>query len=370
MTRIDFFIHDHDASQDPKIKALMRRFGPAGYSVFFMTLEYLCAQDLKPIQLGEKWAQEEFTLYLCLFNEKREADIALFNEIIDQACILGLFDKNQWQQKKELWCPKLENRLQERFKHKEKETERKRNYREKIKNEQCPTGHNGTTWDEPGQGGDVPTLESAKETYGESLFPPKDCSKEEQKALEYIQTHASHDPNFQNLSWVPGFLKITFSEAPQKYSALKPEHILHCWRQACDVTFERGKGPSYLKSTFQGKLREFKPEQLSAHTRQNMSETDFPEYPKDRRGQYTSDLGNSLFPGNDFRVPFEQLDLNSKKHRVVARGFIQDGQFDLEQLHHPELSGFLREYCEKFPAIAVTEPFKTAYERLKANDAL
>jgi|SRR5882672_2931135 len=81
----------------------------------------------------------------------------------------------------------------------------------------------------------------------------------QKKALEYAQKCASNSPNFQNVSWIGPYLEIAFLETLGRYPNIDNQGILQCWRDACDASFDKSKGPNYLKTTFLNRIQEWKP---------------------------------------------------------------------------------------------------------------
>jgi Domain of unknown function (DUF4373) len=88
---LDFFIHDSDASQDPKIKALRKRFGNDGYAAYFTLLEILCRQKAVLLDLSKAW-QVDATAEDCHLR-----DAAHLFAIVEYCVLVELFDKQLWE---------------------------------------------------------------------------------------------------------------------------------------------------------------------------------------------------------------------------------------------------------------------------------
>jgi hypothetical protein len=88
---LDFFIHDSDASQDPKIKALRKRFGNDGYAAYFTLLEILCRQKAVLLDLSKAW-QVDATAEDCHLR-----DSAHLFAIVEYCVLVELFDKQLWE---------------------------------------------------------------------------------------------------------------------------------------------------------------------------------------------------------------------------------------------------------------------------------
>lgn len=97
----DYFTHDKDMRNDPKIKALRTKFGPTGYAVYCMMLETLTDSD------GFKHPFSDIDKVLIAGDYSIEME--LFDAIIEfSSSILGLFEiKN-----KTISCPKLQERFE------------------------------------------------------------------------------------------------------------------------------------------------------------------------------------------------------------------------------------------------------------------
>lgn len=77
-----------------------------------------------------------------------------------------------------------------------------------------------------------------------------------QKAANYVASQ--NNPNFTNLSWISGYFQHNLNAIRAINPNANDETIMSCWMQAIDSGIHRNKPhPNYLKSVFEGKLRDF-----------------------------------------------------------------------------------------------------------------
>lgn len=75
--------------------------------------------------------------------------------------------------------------------------------------------------------------------------------------IDIFESLSRNDPNFQNVSWVPGFLRIERKKYALSRPELKDQDILKCWQEAIMVGLGKGKGVPYIHKTFENKVRDF-----------------------------------------------------------------------------------------------------------------
>jgi hypothetical protein len=87
-----WFKHDTDASNDPKIKKLKKKFGMFGYGVYFNLLEIIARKMENNISefgyLPNDWDNESLELEF-------EQDANTVQTVFDYMCEIGLFEKKQ-----------------------------------------------------------------------------------------------------------------------------------------------------------------------------------------------------------------------------------------------------------------------------------
>ena len=71
----DFFLHDSNAGDDPKIRALISKMGITGYGMLFMLYEKLASSDYFEISISEDYEKEN--LVSMLFTSEEQFDIFL-----------------------------------------------------------------------------------------------------------------------------------------------------------------------------------------------------------------------------------------------------------------------------------------------------
>jgi uncharacterized phage protein (TIGR02220 family) len=95
---LDYFSHDRDMRNDPKIRALRTKYGLKGYALYNMLLEYLSDSDLLLIEIND------------LNYELMAGDFGVDPEEIRseiEYCVnIGLFRREE----NLLWCPSLDDR--------------------------------------------------------------------------------------------------------------------------------------------------------------------------------------------------------------------------------------------------------------------
>ncbi len=121
---LDFFIHDANASSNPKIRVLDKKHGNDGYATFFRLLERLCQVD--GIQLDLK----DYVIVEVLAEDFRLRD-GHHLLIIIQSCVeLGLLDKQLWESERVVFSPGLYQRYQSRLEERKEAAERMKRKRE------------------------------------------------------------------------------------------------------------------------------------------------------------------------------------------------------------------------------------------------
>lgn len=109
----DYFPHDSDMRNDPKIKAIRRKFGIEGYGIYCMVIEYLADADhfkAKINELGIELMSGDFDIA----PEKLTA-------IIDYAIVLDLLQKDT---DSNISCNSLEKRLNPLLSKRERDRDR------------------------------------------------------------------------------------------------------------------------------------------------------------------------------------------------------------------------------------------------------
>jgi Domain of unknown function (DUF4373) len=116
---LDFFIHDSDASQDPKIKALRKRFGNDGYAAYFTMLEILCQQKAVLLDLSKHWQLDSIA------DDCHLRDAAHLLSIIDYCVLVELFDKQIWESERSVCSLGLRDRYVQSLESRRQDAERK-----------------------------------------------------------------------------------------------------------------------------------------------------------------------------------------------------------------------------------------------------
>lgn len=101
---LDFFIHDANARNDRKIKALRRRHGNDGYATFFCLIEMLCQEDGMQMPLSNPLDIETVA------EECGVRDSAHLLNIIQCCTEIGLLDKQLWESDRIVFSPGLYER--------------------------------------------------------------------------------------------------------------------------------------------------------------------------------------------------------------------------------------------------------------------
>lgn len=96
----DYFPHDADMRNDPKVKAIRRKFGIEGYGIYCMTIEYLSDSDFFVAEIG--------VLGIELMAGDFDIDPKKLKEVIDYCISIDLFQVDNY----ELSCKSLDNRLE------------------------------------------------------------------------------------------------------------------------------------------------------------------------------------------------------------------------------------------------------------------
>jgi hypothetical protein len=117
---VDYFSHDADMRNDLKIKALRRKFGHTGYSIWNMLLEHLA--DCEYFEYG--WHDENIELLSADF----DIDTEDIKDIVNYCIKLGLLQLYQ----DFLTCDKLTDRLEETVLVKRKDYSRNNSIRLKL----------------------------------------------------------------------------------------------------------------------------------------------------------------------------------------------------------------------------------------------
>ncbi|MEO1209895.1 MAG: Lin1244/Lin1753 domain-containing protein [Cyanobacteria bacterium J06638_20] len=120
---LDFFIHDHDARCDRKVRGLRRRHGNDGYATYFILLEMLCSEDGLILNLSDPLDVETAV------EECGTRDDAHLYAIIQTCVELRLLDRQMWESERCVFSHGLYQRYEARLQQRKADAEKKRNYR-------------------------------------------------------------------------------------------------------------------------------------------------------------------------------------------------------------------------------------------------
>lgn len=121
---LDFFIHDKDARNDRRIRALCRRHGNDGYASYFRLLEILCGESNLRLDVSEALDAEMLAEDLYL------RDVAHLYQILETCAEVGLINKQLWTGERVLFSDALHRRFVERLEKRKSEATRKKSSRE------------------------------------------------------------------------------------------------------------------------------------------------------------------------------------------------------------------------------------------------
>lgn len=117
---LDFFVHDADASNDTKVRAISRKHGNDGYATFFRLLEVLCKQQSLQLDLSDSLVAE------ALSEDFRLRDTQHLYTIVQTCADIGLFDKQLWEAERVVLSPGLYRRYLNRLQERKQAAERQR----------------------------------------------------------------------------------------------------------------------------------------------------------------------------------------------------------------------------------------------------
>lgn len=116
---LDFFIHDANASINPKISALSRKHGNDGYAVYFRLLESLCQRD------GLKLDVSDPLILDSIAEQFRCRDGHHLSAILQTCSDLGLLNKQLWESERIVLSNGLYGRYLDRLEDRKKAAIRK-----------------------------------------------------------------------------------------------------------------------------------------------------------------------------------------------------------------------------------------------------
>jgi hypothetical protein len=98
------------------------------------------------------------------------------------------------------------------------------------------------------------SLHATKTKLSEAKLSEGNAPPEFQKSVTTAEDYANRSPNNQNTSWVASYLLGFYVRNREQYAALTNQQIHECWEKACH--YWDSKGPGYIKTAFEGKLRD------------------------------------------------------------------------------------------------------------------
>jgi hypothetical protein len=129
---LDYFPHDTDATNDPKIKSLMALHGAEGYSFYFILLETIFRTENARITCGKPMEKAGLARSMCISLKK-------FDAILATALELGCFDNTIYQDTQCLTSNGIQKRIAKVNEVRNKERIRKENIKEKVKEKEKTT---------------------------------------------------------------------------------------------------------------------------------------------------------------------------------------------------------------------------------------
>lgn len=119
---LDYFPHDTDAVNDPKLQALMAIHGPVGYSFYFILLERIFRTDNGCLAVGKLMEKAGLSKTIGISMKR-------FDIILADSLEIGCF----YMQENCITSNGIQKRLSSVLELREKERKRKEEYKEKIK---------------------------------------------------------------------------------------------------------------------------------------------------------------------------------------------------------------------------------------------